>query len=135
MPPVSGTEGYAEQAETLLRQYESLSFGTVHATVRHLFPAHPSRVLDIGSGTGRDAAGFAELGHRVLAVEPTAEFRLCAAALYPSPKIEWLDDCLPELALVIARGESCTDYRRDRSRRDATTDGRVRAPLQQGRSA
>jgi protein-L-isoaspartate O-methyltransferase len=30
-------------------------------------------VLDIGAGTGRDAAGLAELGYLVTAVEPTAE--------------------------------------------------------------
>jgi SAM-dependent methyltransferase len=106
MPPVSGTEGYAEQVPTLFGQYDSLSFGAVHATVRHLFPPPPSRVLDIGSGTGRDAAGFAGFGYRVLAVEPTAEFRLRAAALHPSANIEWLDDCLPDLALVRARSES-----------------------------
>jgi hypothetical protein len=34
------------------------------------------RGLDIGAGTGRDAAGFAALGHRVLAVEPTAALRI-----------------------------------------------------------
>jgi 2-polyprenyl-3-methyl-5-hydroxy-6-metoxy-1,4-benzoquinol methylase len=62
-------------------------------------------VLDIDAGTGRDAAGFAALGHRVLAVEPTDELRVAAAALHPDPNIEWLDDSLPELARVKARGE------------------------------
>jgi protein-L-isoaspartate O-methyltransferase len=37
-------------------------------------------VLDIGSGTGRDAAGLAAMGHSVVAVEPTAELRIGAAA-------------------------------------------------------
>jgi predicted RNA methylase len=35
--------------------------------------------LGYGAGTGRDAAGFAAMGHTVTAVEPTAEFRAAAA--------------------------------------------------------
>jgi SAM-dependent methyltransferase len=60
-------------------------------------------VLDIGSGTGRDAAAFAATGHRVVAVEPVAEMRSRAVALHPAPNIEWLDDSLPDLTLLIAR--------------------------------
>src|SRR5271166_5499625 len=69
---VSGTEGYAEEAEALIEQYEKLSFADVHRQVLHLIPTAPGRVLDIGSGTGRDAAAFATMGHEVVAVEPTA---------------------------------------------------------------
>jgi len=103
---VSGTEGYAEEAAALLKQYESIRFDDVHRQVAHLYPAPPGRVLDIGSGTGRDAGGFAALGHRVLAVEPTAALRIAAMALHPSPNIEWLDDSLPNLASVIRRNET-----------------------------
>jgi len=103
--PASGTEGYAEEADALVRQYESIAFADVHASVSHLFPASPGRVLDIGSGTGRDAAGFATLGHQVLAVEPTAALRTRAAALHPSQRIAWLDDSLPDLPLLRRRGE------------------------------
>jgi SAM-dependent methyltransferase len=94
----SGTEGYADAAEALVVQYESIAFADVHRQVIHLFPVAPGRVLDVGAGTGRDAAAFAALGHRVIAVEPTAELRLRAMALHPSPQIEWLDDSLPDLA-------------------------------------
>jgi SAM-dependent methyltransferase len=45
------------------------------------------------------------MGHRVVAVEPTDAMRLPAMALHPSPQIEWLNDNLPELALVRRRGE------------------------------
>jgi ubiquinone/menaquinone biosynthesis C-methylase UbiE len=47
-----------------LKRYESISFADHHRLVMHLIPTAPSRVLDIGAGTGRDAAGFAALGHR-----------------------------------------------------------------------
>jgi len=93
-----GTEGYSEEADALVRQYESISFADVHSQVLHLIPADPSRILDIGSGTGRDAAALAAMGHQVTAVEPTAELRLKAQALHPSPRIEWTDDSLPDLS-------------------------------------
>ena len=104
--PVSGTEGYAEEAEALFKQYESIPAADAHRAVLHLIPATPASVLDIGSGTGRDAAWFASQGHRVFAVEPTDAMRLPAMALHPSPAIEWLDDSLPDLALVRKRGET-----------------------------
>jgi len=102
---VSGTEGYADEAEDLFKRYESIPAADAHRAVLHLIPAGPGRVLDIGSGTGRDAAWFASMGHRVVAVEPTDAMRLPAMALHPSPQIEWLNDSLPELALVRRRGE------------------------------
>ena len=90
-------QGYENEAPRLLRQYESVSFADAQRAVAHLFPAAPARVLDSGSGTGRDAAGFAVLGHFVVAVEPTAALRVGAMTLHPSPLIEWIDDSLPDL--------------------------------------
>jgi len=104
MRSVSGTQGYAEEADELFQRYESTSFAEVHRSVLHLIPTPPCRVLDIGSGTGRDAAALAAMGHRVVAVEPTAEMRTRAAALHSSPHIEWLDDSLPDLAQVTQLG-------------------------------
>jgi SAM-dependent methyltransferase len=99
--PVSGTEGYAAEADALVTQYESISFAEVHKNVLPLIPTSRCRVLDIGAGTGRDAAGFAAMGHTVVAVEPTQELRTRAMALHPSPAIEWVDDSLPELASLV----------------------------------
>lgn len=106
MTRASGTEGYAAEAETLLVQYESLAFELVQRWTLPLIPAEPRRILEIGAGTGRDAAGFAALGHSVVAVEPTRELRTRAAVLHPSPAIAWVDDSLPDLAVVMARGET-----------------------------
>jgi SAM-dependent methyltransferase len=102
---VSGTEGYAEEAEDLFRRYESIAAAETHKAILHLIPTAPSHILDIGAGTGRDAAWFAAMGHRVVAVEPTEAMRLPAMKLHPSPAIDWLDDSLPELAVVRSRGE------------------------------
>jgi SAM-dependent methyltransferase len=100
-----GNEGDAEEMEALTRQYESVGFVDVHGPVLHLLPTTPSRVLDIGAGTGRDAAALATMGHRVVAVEPTQAFRDRAALLHPSPRIEWVEDSLPHLSRLTTRGD------------------------------
>jgi len=105
MTSVSGTEGYAEEADDLYRRYESVSFVELHRSVLHLIPTAPCWVLDIGSGTGRDAAALAAMGHRVVALEPTDEMRMRAVALHPSRQIEWLDDSLPDLTHALGLGK------------------------------
>jgi protein-L-isoaspartate O-methyltransferase len=102
---VSGTEGYGETADERVKQYESLAFEDVHRHMLHLFPTTPSRVIDIGAGTGRDAAAFARLGHTVTAVEPTPELRAHAQRLHREAAISWVDDWLPDLDRVHALGE------------------------------
>jgi protein-L-isoaspartate O-methyltransferase len=92
---VNGTEGYAEAAPLLLRR--PLSFADVHKPVLQLLPTASCRVLEIGSGPGRNAAQLAAMGHEVVAIEPTDELRMAAMAMYPSPSIEWVDDALPDL--------------------------------------
>jgi SAM-dependent methyltransferase len=102
----SGTEGYFDDVEALVRQYESIPFAETHKVNMHLIPKSPVRALDIGAGTGRDAAGLAAMGHSVVAVEPVSELRLRGTVLHPSPRIEWLDDSLPDLLIVSGRGET-----------------------------
>jgi SAM-dependent methyltransferase len=98
-----GTAGYSEQAEALIARYESIPFAESHQPELHLLAAVPGHVLDVGAGTGLAAAWFAARGHRVVAVEPTPEFRAAGARLHPSASIEWLDDALPELHRVVSR--------------------------------
>lgn len=101
--PVTGTQGYSAEAPELLKRYEEMRFEDAHSGVFDLVPPGPIDVLDIGAGTGRDAAWFAARGDRVTAIEPTREMREGAMALHPAPNIEWIDDCLPELASVRGR--------------------------------
>jgi SAM-dependent methyltransferase len=101
----SGTEGYGESADALVKPYESLSFADVHRETLPLIPTTPSRVLDVGAGTGRDAAALAALGHTVVAVEPTPELRAHGQRLHRAAAITWIDDALPDLDKVHARGE------------------------------
>ena len=104
MQRISGTEGY-DDTDAMVRRFEGFSFAALHEPILPLIPSAPARVLDIGAGSGRDAAGFAALGYRVTAVEPTPGLRQRAAELHPSPAIEWIDDSLPDLARITARGE------------------------------
>ncbi|MFF2808030.1 class I SAM-dependent methyltransferase [Streptomyces sp. NPDC058000] len=99
----ASTAGYGEAAEALAEQYESVTFAEVHREVLHLFPSRPSSVLDIGAGSGRDAAALALRGHRVVAVEPTAELRSLGQRIHADQEIEWVDDALPELPVLGVR--------------------------------
>jgi protein-L-isoaspartate O-methyltransferase len=100
-----GTQGYHRNAEALARQYESVSFEEVHSDTLHLIPKQSSRILDVGAGSGRDAAALAAMGHEVVAVEPSPELRHLAATLHPHAAIRWIDDSLPDLARVAALGK------------------------------
>jgi len=100
---IRGTRGYAENAGELIERYESLAFTHKHDTVLHLIPRSPSMALDIGAGTGADAAWLASQGHRVMAVEPTETLREYGMKHHSSPLIEWVNDGLPVLKQVIQR--------------------------------
>ena len=97
--------GYEAEVEALVDNFDNIDPEMVYAFVRDLLPTAPSRIVDIGAGTGRDAAWFAGAGHTVLAVEPVQGFRDAGQHLHPSPRIDWLDDRLPGLPLLTARDE------------------------------
>jgi protein-L-isoaspartate O-methyltransferase len=93
---------YDKDAEKFLSQYESVTFEQVHRDIVDLIPNHPIRLLDIGAGSGRDAAALAQKGFEVTAVEPSDEFRAAAQKIHPDPNIKWIDDCLPNLSTIRA---------------------------------
>ncbi|MEU3772035.1 class I SAM-dependent methyltransferase [Streptomyces sp. NPDC032472] len=96
---VRGTAGYAEAADELAVQYEGVGFDEVHRAVLALVPVEPGRVLDVGAGTGRDAAALAARGHRVVAVEPTAQLRAHGQRIHAGSGIDWVDGALPDVVL------------------------------------
>ena len=102
---VSGTAGYGEKAAALIAQYESITFEDAHQDVLHLIPAHACKVLDVGAGSGRDAAALARKGHAVVAVEPTRELREEGQRHHRMANIEWVDDHLPSLSATGERGQ------------------------------
>jgi SAM-dependent methyltransferase len=98
--------GYESESAALIDRFEAISSAEVFAPVQHLLPRAPSRIIDIGAGTGRDAAWFASLGHKVVAVEPVQAFRLAGIERHSSPQIEWVNDTLPTLTRILARNET-----------------------------
>jgi SAM-dependent methyltransferase len=98
--PMTTILHYEQHAAPLVAQYESLTFDEVHASLRDFLPAPGATILDIGAGSGRDAAWFAHRGDDVVAVEPSDAMRTHARALHASTRIHWLSDSLPELAQV-----------------------------------
>ena len=97
---------YNANAEAVVARYESVTSEAVHGWLRDLLPRSPASVLDIGSGSGRDAAWLAANGHDVVAVEPSASMRTAAASLHGNPAINWIDDRLPGLGAVSRSGLS-----------------------------
>ena len=88
----------------MVGSYEALPPERLHRWLDGLLPAVPALVLDVGAGTGRDAAWFAGLGHDVVAVDPAAAMRAEATRLHPGPRIRWLNDRLPDLAATLRLG-------------------------------
>ena len=93
--------GYDAGARRLVPDYERHPFEELHEPVLDLLPGDPGCVLDVGAGSGRDAAWFAARGCRVIAVEPSANMRTAGMARHPSSDIQWLDDTLPALDKVL----------------------------------
>lgn len=68
--------------DDLERVYPS-SPAVLQALVAHLGP-RPARVLEIGSGTGRDTAALAALGHEAVALDATFEALALTARVAPA---------------------------------------------------
>lgn len=96
--------GYETDALDLIERFEAVSSADLFGPVNDHLPRHLSRVLDIGAGTGRDAAWFAAQGHEVVAVEPVDAFRIAGQGRHTSPRISWIKDRLPDLSKTIAFG-------------------------------
>jgi len=97
---------YDANAETVVAQYEGLNSDTVHGWLRDLLPKGSATILDIGAGSGRDAAWLSAKGYDVVAVEPSASMRDAGAAIHAQVPIRWIDDRLPALATVSKSGLS-----------------------------
>ncbi|WP_299684714.1 class I SAM-dependent methyltransferase [uncultured Tateyamaria sp.] len=90
--------GYVTHAPALIAQYNAVPSDTIYAGVRDLLPDTPVKVLDVGTGSGRDAEWCASLGHTVTAVDPVAAF--VAETMRRVPAATILRDRLPTLASV-----------------------------------
>lgn len=96
----AGDNPYDDDARLFAARYDALPFEQVHRALLPHLPEAPAHVLDIGAGSGRDAAWFAWRGHEVIAVEPSAGMRGQARERVTHPRVCFIDDALPALAQV-----------------------------------
>src|SRR3954468_7844177 len=100
------SDWYEANAASIVPRYEAIDSAALHMWLGDLLPDASSTILDVGAGSGRDAAWLASLGHEVVAAEPSAAMRAEAQLLHPDPRIRWTDDALPEMAGVVRSGLS-----------------------------
>lgn len=93
---------YRRNAADLLFRYEKRTFEEIHSDLLPHLPDNPGLALDVGAGSGRDAAWLARHGWLVSAVEPSALLRNGGKKLHPSTRIRWINDRLPFLPATVA---------------------------------
>ncbi len=87
-------------------RYESVDASRINEWLLDLLPPKPATVLDVGAGSGRDAAWLASLGYDVLAAEPDRVMREEMRRWHPEIRFELIADRLPELAKTFRSGLS-----------------------------
>jgi hypothetical protein len=66
---------YNQHAQRYFNQYQSLTFDQVHGDGLFQLDGKTGLALDVGAGSGRDAAALADRGWGLVAVEPAAGWR------------------------------------------------------------
>jgi SAM-dependent methyltransferase len=88
---------YNQHAQRYFSQYQSITFEQVHRDWLFQLDSKTGLALDVGAGSGRDAAALAERGWDVVAVEPAAGLRELGQSATKDKSIQWIDDQLPDL--------------------------------------
>lgn len=97
---------FNRHAADLARQYNALDRAKVHADLLAALPeGRVLTVLDIGAGSGADAAMFADRGHVVTAAEPAEDLAAIGKEAFKNKNIKWISDVLPEMPSASARAE------------------------------
>ena len=99
--------------------------GKGYARLADVLPDHPALVLDVGAGSGRDAAWLASRGHDVIAVEPSEQMRIRGLGLHRADKFRWINDRLPG-ARECAQAGHFVRFRPPERRLDACSTGERR---------
>ncbi|MCO5344061.1 class I SAM-dependent methyltransferase [Aeromonas veronii] len=97
---------YQCHATELATRYQQVSARAVHGDWLTLLEpwllAAPRRLLDVGAGSGRDAAFLAELhqGNMVVAVEPCQALAVQGQCHTCEAAVAWVNDAMPALSRV-----------------------------------
>ena len=97
---------YDANAKAAAADYETAEAEDIHGWLLGLLPPARATILDVGAGSGRDAAWLASRGYDVVAVEPSAAMRDEALRRHPGTTVRWIGDTLPVLDTVTRSGLS-----------------------------
>ncbi|MCY3614989.1 MAG: class I SAM-dependent methyltransferase [Bacteroidetes bacterium] len=87
-------------------RYESIDPGQVNAWLEPYIPREPASILDVGAGSGRDAAWLTSMGHQVVAVEPSCDMRREAERFHSRSAFTLVADRLPDIKQTSRSGMS-----------------------------
>ena len=102
----TGNDWYETRVAEVAVRYESVSAARINEWLLDILPPPPAAILDVGAGSGRDAAWLLSQGYEVLAVDPSAMMRAEARRLHPDLDDRYLQDGLPALKKTIRTGIS-----------------------------
>ena len=105
-PPSDAVAWYDANAASAAARFEMHSPATVNDWLADLLPKPPAVIMDVGAGSGRDAAWLAALDYEVLAIEPSPAMCAEAQRLHPGERLRWFGDRLPDLTGPIRAGLS-----------------------------
>ena len=95
---------YEEHAREVAATYEAVDAEDMLYWLQDFLPAKGGRILDVGAGSGRDAAWLADQGFQVVAVEPSPAMRVEASKHHRSLNIQWEDERLPDMPKASSQG-------------------------------
>ena len=99
-----GGDWYETRVAEVAARYESVSAARINEWLLDILPPPPAAILDVGAGSGRDAAWLLTQGYDVLAVDPSADMRADAIGRHPDVEDRYLQDGLPALAKTFRTG-------------------------------
>ena len=102
-------EAYDREAPVLAASYEKAKLQFAEPWWTQALPPAPALVLDVGAGTGLDAAWLASHGYEVVAVEPSTGMADVARSNGSPASISWVVDSLPDL-IVIRNNNAVFDF-------------------------
>lgn len=105
MPVNNAWETYSKSTESHFARFEHFLFWNVHRAFLRFLPKTGGRCLDVGAGSGRDAAAMSARGLHVVAVEPNEALLNLARNQHAKINLTWIQDSLPNLEKIVRRNE------------------------------
>jgi SAM-dependent methyltransferase len=96
---------YDKSTDSHFARFEYFHFWNVHRSFLRFLPKRGGHCLDVGAGSGRDAAAMAERGLQVVAVEPSEALLNLARNQHTKKPLTWVQDSLPSLEKIVRREE------------------------------